>query len=113
VLAVGDVPAAVWRFETSALSALAGELAADVPRLDALARLRAEASRLILSMRFQALRGSIGDVIVVRDRPDAVSRLVGTMLLEAIVEHVWSEDADGDRADASSPWREGAGSRTA
>jgi hypothetical protein len=110
VLAMGDVPAAVWRFDARALTALAAEFAADVPRLDALARLRAEASRLVVSMRLQALRGSIGDVVVVRDRPDAASRLVGAMLLEAIVEHVWSDD--GDR-DAASTWREGAECHTA
>jgi hypothetical protein len=104
VLAVGDSPAAVWRFDTGALASLASELAADVPRLDALARLRAEASRLVVSMRLRALRGSIGDVVVVRDQPDAVSRLVGAMLLEAIVENVWSEDRGATRAS----WREGA-----
>ena len=113
VLAVGDLPAAVWRFDVTALSGLAAQFAADVPRLDALAQLRAEASRVVVSMRLQALRGSIGDVVVVRDRPDAVSRLVGAMLLEAIVEHVWSEDADGERAGASSSWREGGGSHSA
>lgn len=111
VLAVGEVPAAVWRFDAHTLEALAAEFAADVPRLDALARLRAEAGRLVLSMRLQALRGSIGDVVVVRDRPDAASRLVGAMLLEAIVEHVWSED--GEAGGAASTWREGAGCHSA
>jgi len=100
---------AVWRFDAGALGSLASELAADVPRLDALARLRGEASRLILSMRLRALRGSIGDVVVVRDQPDAVSRLVGAMLLEAIVEHVWSEDGGPTRAS----WREDAGCHSA
>ena len=62
-------------------------------------------------MRLHALRGSVGDVVVVHDQPDAVSRLVGSMLLEAIVEHVRSKDADA--ADAPSSWREGAGCHSA
>jgi hypothetical protein len=107
VLAVGELPAVVWRFDVRTLTALTAAFTSDVPRLDALARLRAEASRLVLSMRLQALRGSIGDIIIVRERPDAVSGLVGAMLLEAIVEHVWRED--GEREGATPPaWREGA-----
>jgi hypothetical protein len=107
VLAVGDVPAVVWRFSLGTLATLAAAFVSDVPRLDAMARLRAEASRLVLSMRLQALRGSIGDVVVVRDRPDTVSRLVGAMLLEAIVEHVWNEGNEGEEARRAA-WREGA-----
>ena len=122
VLAMGDLPAAVWRLDTSALHDLAVAFGSDVPRLDALAGLRAEASRLILGMRLRALRGSIGDVVVVHDHPDAISRLVGAMLLEALVEHVWLEDEDelrdelgGERADRPTgvSWREGAECRSA
>jgi hypothetical protein len=112
VLAVGDLPAAVWRVDTSALAELAAEFASDMPRLDALARMRDEASRVVLSMRLRALRGSIGDVVVVRDQPDAASRLVGAMLLEAIVDQVWSE-ADGETVATRAAWREGAECRSA
>ena len=93
VLAMGDRPAAVWRFDVGALRGLAAAAGADVPRVDALAGLREEASRIVLGMRLHALRGSIGDVVVVHDRPHAISRLVGAILLEAIVEHVWLEQA--------------------
>jgi hypothetical protein len=111
VLAVGDAPAAVWRFDAGALRALAEAFTSEVPRLDALATLRGEASRLVLSMRLHALRGSVGDVVVVHDQPGAVSRLVGSMLLEAIVEHVW---VDEDEVSITPPtWREGAESRSA
>jgi hypothetical protein len=91
VLAVGEQPAAVWRFDAAALRALSEAAGSEVPRLDARAGLRGEASRLVLGMRLPALRGSIGDVVVVHDRPDAISRLVSVVLLEAIVEHVWVE----------------------
>jgi hypothetical protein len=109
VLAVGDVPAAVWRFDAGPLRDLAEAFGADVPRLDAIAGLRAEASRLVVGMRLPALRGSIGDVVVVHDHSDAVSRLVGSMLLEAIVEHVWVDDGEAARP----AWREGSERRSA
>jgi hypothetical protein len=109
VLAVGDAPAAVWRFDAGPLRELASTFASDVPRLDALAGLRAEASRLVLGMRLAALRGSIGDVVIVHDHSDAVSRLVGTMLLEAIVEHVWTDGADVARPS----WRASSDHRSA
>jgi hypothetical protein len=92
VLAMGDRPAAVWRFDVGALRGLAAAAGADVPRARALAGLREEASRVVLGMRLHALRGSVGDVVFVHDRPDAISRLVGTMLLDVIVEHVWLEE---------------------
>jgi hypothetical protein len=93
VLATGERPAAVWRFDAAALGGLAAVASADVPRLGALAELRAEASRLILAMRLPALRGSIGDVVVVHDQPGALWRLVAAILLEAIVAHVWVDEA--------------------
>jgi hypothetical protein len=105
VLAMGDAPAAVWRFDAGPLRARAEAFGSDVPRLDALAGLRAEASRLVVGMRIPALRGSIGDVVVVHDHSDAVSRLVGAMLLEAIVEHV---RVDGEAEISGPSWREGA-----
>jgi hypothetical protein len=111
VLAVGDVPAAVWRFDAGTLRVLAESFASEVPRLDALASLRAEASRLVRGMRLHALRGSVGDVVVVHDQPDAVSRLVGSMLLEAIVEHVWVDEDEVSVSPAT--WREGAECRSA
>jgi hypothetical protein len=111
VLAVGDAPAAVWRFDARTLRVLAEAFASEVPRLDALGSLRAEASRLVLGMRLHALRGSVGDVVVVHDHPDVVSRLVGSMLLEAIVEHVWTEEVEVSVTPAS--WREGAEYHTA
>jgi hypothetical protein len=111
VLAAGDVPAAVWRFDTSALADLAASFASDMPRLDALSRLRAAASHLVVGMRLRALRGSIGDVVVVREQRDAVSRLVGAMLLEAIVSMVWSEEDESSATRSS--WRAGAEFRSA
>ena len=118
ILGVGDRPAAVWQFDAGALRALAAAAGADVPRVDALARLREEARRVIVGMRLHALRGSIGDVVVVHDRPNAVSRLVGATLLEAIVDQVWV-DGDGarDLTSATGPsrvsWREGGECRSA
>jgi hypothetical protein len=119
VLGVGDRPAAVWQFDAGALRALAAAIDSDVPRLQALAGLRDEAGRIIRGMRLQALRGSIGDVVVIHDRPNAISRLVGAMLLEAIVERVWLDDGVGAR-DATAPtcrsrgsWREGGECHTA
>jgi hypothetical protein len=115
VLAMGDRPAAVWRFELGALRELATRLGADTPRIGALAELRAEASRIILGMRLAALRGSVGNVVVVHGRPNALSRFVGSALLEAIVEHVWRESDDLARAEASTrvSWREGGECRSA
>jgi hypothetical protein len=52
----------------------------------------------------------------VHDHPDAVSRLVGSMLLQAIVEHVWVDPRGraGAADDATSAsWREGAECRSA
>jgi hypothetical protein len=106
VLATGDQAAAVWRFDAGLLRGLACAFDAEVPRLDALGGLRVEASRLVLAMRLQALCGTIGDVVVVHNRPDAVSRLVGSMLLGAIVEHVWRA------GDATPAGREGAESHS-
>jgi len=124
VLAVGDRPAAVWQFDAGALGALAAAAGSDVPRVGARAGLREEASRVVLGMRLQALRGSIGDVVVVHDRPSAISRHVGATLLEAIVEQVWVDGAEGGARDAAvlsrrSPsrarvsWREGGECRSA
>ena len=92
VLAMGDRPAAVWRFELSALRGLAATAGADLPRSGGLRRVREEASRLILGTRLSALRGSIGDVVVVHQHRDTLSQLVGAALLDAIVEHVWADE---------------------
>jgi hypothetical protein len=115
VLAMGDRPAAVWRFELGALRDLAARLGSDAPHLGALAEMREEASRIILGMRLAALRGSVGNVVVVHARPSALSRLVGSVLLEAIVEHVWRGTAEAARAEAATSvsWREGGECRSA
>ncbi len=92
VLAMGDRPAAVWRFELGALRDLAATAGANLPRSGGLTRVRDEASRLVLGTRLEALRGSIGDVVVVHQHADTLSQLVGAALLDAIVEHVWADD---------------------
>ena len=115
VLAMGDRPAAVWRFELGALRDLAAQIGSDAPRIGALAEMREEASRIILGMRLAALRGSVGNVVVVHGRPNALSRLVGSVLLEAIVQHVWRETDNGARAAVARnvTWREGGERRSA
>jgi hypothetical protein len=92
VLAMGDRPAAVWRLELGALRALAATAGADLPRPGGPTRVRQEASRLILGTRLAALRGSIGDIVVVHQHPDTLSQLVGAALLDAIVEHLWADE---------------------
>ena len=115
VLAMGDRPAAVWRFELGALRDLAAQIGSATPRLGALAELREEASHIILGMRLAALRGSVGNVVVVHGRPNALSRFVGSVLLEAIIEHVWRATDDVARAEAARnvSWREGEERRSA
>jgi hypothetical protein len=88
VLATGDQPVVVWALGLDALYDLAATSLRPSPHADPLGGLRAEARRIVATMRLAALRGSIAAIVVAHDRSSAAARLVSAGLRDAILEIV-------------------------
>jgi hypothetical protein len=88
VLATGDRPVVVWPLGLDGLYALAATSLRPTSHADPLGGLRAEARRIVATMRLAAVRGSIAAIVVADDPSSAAAHLVSASLRDALLEIV-------------------------